>query len=209
MIDNVRSSPSPQSRFFDAEAQALLTPRNPYAASVIMFIESRLRQFKLNSRYEPYEILSEAYLRGQRFVQAGRPINSPIAWMKVTALHIIYELSRKDVRVLLADFNLERSALRADSAVERLVERLVEREEIDTRLESLHLSLCLLSPADIKLLNLRWVENLSWRAVQERLQAEGEPVCSETALRQRGHRALTRLRQLFHRTLANLLEPAS
>jgi DNA-directed RNA polymerase specialized sigma24 family protein len=78
----------------DLAIEEVLGNRNPYAYSVLSAIKRSLRQFRLSSRIEAYEILHEAYLRGKSLIRSGQTIRNPHAWLKATAFNIVREKYR-------------------------------------------------------------------------------------------------------------------
>ncbi|NEQ86577.1 MAG: hypothetical protein F6K26_42900 [Moorea sp. SIO2I5] len=66
----------------------------------------------------------------------------------------------------------------------------------DEDLRLLELALKKLHPKDYKLIVLRHIERLSWQQVVKHLASNGE-VVTEASARQRGKRALKRLRNIF------------
>lgn len=74
----------------------------------------------------------------------------------------------------------------------------VSPEDLEDDLAMLRIAFQMLDSEDQKLLNLKIVEERSWREIREILNLAGGGDCSEPALRKRKERALIRLRKKFH-----------
>lgn len=71
-------------------------------------------------------------------------------------------------------------------------------ESIDLDIEAVKLALLKLDSNDRLIIQLRAQANLSWKEIQQYLMDMGEPFASESVLRQRGKRAMQRLKQALH-----------
>lgn len=181
-------------RRFDQEIQALSDPENPDAHTILPFIRRSLKQFHLDDRFDVYDILNETYLRAVKLMTTGTEIRSPLAWVRKTAFNVIREISREQKRYLLIDPDQVESEL----VVEAIWEYLIPEDSLDANCETVMSALQALGLRDRELLNLRFVEGLTWREIGERLAVNGEPLQNDAALRQQGHRALKRLRDRYH-----------
>lgn len=174
-------------RFFE-EFQVLLDSGSPSGISMLAFIKRNLKQYNLNDCYTADEILSDAFMRGVERIQRGEGIENPLAWMRATALNIIRERSRSNIRML----PLEESWLELldDAAVE------IDEEEFAKECQWVKTALSMLNPDEQELLRLKVYDNLSWREIAERHHNQGFVDVSETTLRKRKERILKRLRKL-------------
>ncbi|MBD2465734.1 sigma-70 family RNA polymerase sigma factor [Oscillatoria sp. FACHB-1407] len=179
--------PSPELRQFNAEIYCLLKANNPRTRSFLSFIKRTLRQFHLEDIHTEFDIFNESYLRGVDFILKGSSIKSPKAWMRKTAYNVIRERSRDNHRCQPVES-------------EYMEALLVSEEIIELDLEVVRQAYLELESSDRQILELRIVENLSWRDIGERFVEMGESPQNEPALRKRGQRAMQRLREIYHRS---------
>lgn len=188
---------------FDLEFQALLDRNNPDTRSIWCFVERTLRQFGLDAfGVTADEILGEVYARGIRhIVERKKGIENPLGWIRLTANYVIREHSRK----VRCSVSLESvSASEAKLVVSCEMETLVTQEEIKADIQALHVALGQLAQSEREILYLRHMEDLSWQEIGRRFIDCGRDEISEATLRQKGYRALVRLRKLFHAARAEL-----
>lgn len=177
---------------FNQSIEILFKPNNSHARSLLAFVRRTLWQFHLNKSYSEMEILIEAYLRGIHYLQkpSGKTISNPGAWVRVTAYNIIREYSRKRKvqrsRIVhtQSDFSLLDSTEVADETVTAL------------NIAAVFEAFKKLRHNDRKIIELRYLENRSWKDIREKLE---EPKILISTLRKRGQRALKRLRQEYHK----------
>jgi DNA-directed RNA polymerase specialized sigma24 family protein len=173
---------------FDTAVQALFDGNNPEARSLWANVARTLRQFKLSGTYEVREVLAEAYTIGIRQIESGTIIEKPSAWMRATCLNRIRELSRKQRQA--SDPRWDREGL---SPADAVLSKLILGED----LKALRLALENLSPADRALLHARFSLNQSWQEIGDSLPSSAGQRLNATAARQRGFRALQKLRQSY------------
>lgn len=183
---------------FDSAIQLLLKSENlnstQYdALSVFPFIKGKLKQFHLVN-FNVYDIINEVYIRGVKLIESGQPIRKPSAWIRVTALNVIREISRNQTKWKLVDYSSVEYAVASEEAKNSLV----SEDAINEYLKSLQMSVQELEPKDRQILELWKVKGLSWKEVAENLDLNGEEVPSLPTLRKRGERALERLRQKYY-----------
>lgn len=159
-------------------------------AALFNGIKKKLRQFNFPDD-QIYEVINETYLRGIKLIESGQEIENSRAWIRATSLNVIREMSRKQKKQQSWDSNL----IQHQIAVEYSHSRSSENSE-DEDLRLLELALKKLEPKDYKLIVLREIEGLSWKQLVSHLASNGE-VVTETCARQRGKRALNRLRKNF------------
>ncbi|NET85886.1 MAG: sigma-70 family RNA polymerase sigma factor [Moorea sp. SIO1F2] len=159
-------------------------------AALFNGIKSKLRQFNL-PHDQMYDVIHETYLRGIKLLESGEEIKNPRAWIRETSFNVIREMSRKQKKEPSWDSNLieHQKALEASNSLNS-----ANYDDKDLRL--LELALKKLEPKDNKLIVLRHIEGLSWQQVVNHLASNGE-VVTEASARQRGKRALKRLRNIF------------
>lgn len=182
----------------DLAIEEILGRDNPYSYSMLTAIERFLRQFRLSSRVEAYEVLAEAYLRGKKLMQTGQVIENPHAWLRSTSFNIVRERSRK-LKHQPIDPHLVASLV--SDAQENPISLQILREDID----ALRLALQRLKaeePEGAELLYLRTVEEWSWQQIREWLIQQNREAPNEVTLRQRASRAKKRLRRIFHTVIA-------
>lgn len=170
-------------RFFEE----LFALKNPDSRNVMAYIQKVLYQYGFGKAYEPKDILIEVYSRCVKVTEAGETIRIPIAWMKRTATNVIREFRREADRI--GYYNLEQEPHWDDDLLVRITFRydLLAMKRAFDRLGS----------DDQHLLNLRVIHRLSWRDVSQCLVAVGEVETNEGTVRQRGYRALKKLRKLY------------
>jgi DNA-directed RNA polymerase specialized sigma24 family protein len=169
-----------RSLFFDAQ--------NPNSHALFAFVEGRLRQFRLSQAYEVRDILIEAYTRGVKQIESGRPIGLPLAWLRRTCLNIICEFHRKQKESpspLFDDLPSEQCG--------NTISLLLVQEDLAV----MRWAFKQLDAESQFLLHQRIVQGQSWHEVSEALVVAGGAELSEGALRQRGFKALKKLRQLY------------
>jgi RNA polymerase sigma factor (sigma-70 family) len=170
---------------WDSLFKTLLEADNPESNTFFAFIKRSLRQFNLDSYYDPSDIISEAYIRGVRSISSGRVITNPLAWIRMVSHNIIRELSRNQNRQKADIAQLQDSVI-------------FEPSNIEDDLELVQLAFKHLSPEDREIITLRTIEGLSWSEISKRLTSEEKQSLQEAVLRQRGARAMKRLRQIYH-----------
>ncbi|NEQ84537.1 MAG: sigma-70 family RNA polymerase sigma factor [Moorea sp. SIO2I5] len=181
---------------FESAVKHLLKPTSletkeaTYYAALFNGIKSKLRKFNLPDD-QIYEVINETYLRGIKLIESGQEIENPGAWIRVTSFNVIREMSRKREKEQLWDSNLIEHQLAPEAS-----NRLSSENSKDEDLRLLELALQKLEPKDNKLIVLRHIEGLSWKQVVNHLASNGE-VVTEASARQRGNRALKRLRNRF------------
>ncbi|NEQ14159.1 MAG: sigma-70 family RNA polymerase sigma factor, partial [Moorea sp. SIO3E2] len=159
-------------------------------AALFNGINKKLRQFNLPD-VQIYEVINETYVRGIKRLDSGQDIKNPRAWIRATSFNVIREMSRKRKKEQLWDSNLIEHQIALEDS-----HSLSSANSEDENLKLLELALQKLEPKDNKLIVLRHIEGLSWQQVVSHLASNGE-VVTEASARQRGKRALKRLRNIF------------
>lgn len=180
---------------FELLFKEILRRGSPYSYSTFTFVQARIRQFRLGTRIEAEDVLIEAYMRGVKKIRSGETIYNPLSWLKGTCFNIIREESRKLKRELSVDPESICTTLRAIS------DDLSLREAIEDDLKILNKALEMLqreTPNRYKLLQLKILEEMSWKEVRQCLTIEEGRNISDPALRQRLAQAKKHLRAIFH-----------
>lgn len=172
-------------KHFDHAVQALFDSNNPESITFCASITRTLRQYRLSGTYDARAIIAEAYDRSVIKIEEGTFIQIPLAWLRRTCLNVIREFKRKQIKI-------DKPKLDGDAC--SLGGEVIERFILNEDLQAIRLAFEKLSPEDQKILHIRIFEELSWQEIGERL--EPSPIKPGTA-RQRGARALARLRQHY------------
>jgi DNA-directed RNA polymerase specialized sigma24 family protein len=186
---------------FDEAIVALFKSQNPNGYVTYAFIQRSLRQFHLEGSCSVDEIISEVYVRGVRLIASGKTIEKPLAWLKVTSLNVIRELSRSR-----CNQQQKHQPLDSDFTEHKIFKQQPNDdvncdEAIALKLAAIQASFTQLSTKDQAILLLRLQENLSGKEVGEQLAAAGLGVHNEVTLRKQGSRALKRLRKAYGCTI--------
>ncbi|MGG6295508.1 RNA polymerase sigma factor [Leptolyngbya sp. AN02str] len=185
---------------FDRAMQALFDDNNPDAHTFFAGVARMLRQFRLNGTYDVRDIINEAYARGIVYIESGKGIDTPIAWLRGTCLNVIREFRRqqdKSKHPRISDENLD-VLLHKQSTLHRVApDDLFSTLVLEEDMQMIHQAIQQLNPLDRQILCLRYWECQSWQEIGESLSEEGADSLSANAARQRGYRALQRLRELY------------
>jgi RNA polymerase sigma factor (sigma-70 family) len=135
---------------------------------------------------DPYEILSEVWWRGIKTIYSGRKIQKTTNWIWKVARNVVHEKGRKHTRdrnKLVENFNLE-ERLCADLDTD-------DHEGLnDAHIQVRHAFLDL-GEDDQKILDMKFVQGIPWSAIGDSYGV------TESTIRQRGCRALARLRKSY------------
>lgn len=183
----LRLKPNDQTAW-DSLFKTLFEVDNPESRMLLALIQRNLRQFRLDSYYDPADIISEAYIRGIRSISSGKAIANPLAWIRMSTLNIIRQLYRNQNKRDLTQTDL---AQLEDAAI-------FKSSNVEDDLELVKQAFDHLSPEDREIITLRTIEGLSWSEISKRLTSEEKQSLQEAVLRQRGARAMKRLRQIYH-----------
>jgi RNA polymerase sigma factor (sigma-70 family) len=173
---------------FDHAVQALFDDNDPDSLSFCASITRTLRQFRLSGTYEAKDVIAEAYTRGVKHINAGTRIDIPLAWLRGSCLHVISELKRKQLKSDKPKFD------RADCITEDVV---LCGTILQEDLWALQLALKKLSKEERQLLCVRIFKGLSWQEIGESISRPNALPLSPGTARQRGSRALQKLRQHY------------
>jgi len=177
--------------------EVLLSSGDSDTYHILPFIKRVLKQFQLYSYYEERDIFLEAYARAVKKIEAGGVIDKIPAWFKTTSYNIIRELNKDKNRQQSLITRLANSGQIIGDNVYQIPEHI-----IDSNVKLLTKSLKELNSKDRIVLKLRIIYNLSWKEIGDYLVERGQEVDNnpklEQRLRQRGNRAMKRLRRIYH-----------
>lgn len=168
---------------------SLYAAKSPESTALFSYIQRLLRQFRLKNAYEVKDIIVEVYARAIRAIDNGAVINSPQAWIKRVALNVIREFRRAVDKINYTSLD-EHPHLGASD--EDHLSQMILKDDISIIFQAFEE----LSDRDQMILNLRIVHGLSWQEISHELSVNGETM-SENSLRQKGFRALRRLRSVY------------
>lgn len=169
----------------------LLSGKTTEAQRFRRYISVRLRQFKLSGTCSVDEVLSDAYIRGYQSITArGLKINNLPSWLRSVALNIIREKGRK-VRSLYSMPPNWFDELTDQNNV-NLLEKLEKAEVLSAQARQIAKAMEGLSTADKEIIRMRLIDGSSWRDIAQQLGDK-----TTEAYRQRGSRALARLREAY------------
>ena len=172
-------------KHFDRAIQALFDSSNPEAMTFCASITRLLRQYRLSGTYDAKEIITEADARSIVKIEAGVFIEIPLAWLRRTCLNVIRDFKRAQTKIDKPKIDGEAFSF-GDVAMEQML--------LSEDMKAVRLAFERLSREDQNILKARIFQGLSWQEIGERLEAS--PIKPGTA-RQRGSRALIRLRQHY------------
>jgi RNA polymerase sigma factor (sigma-70 family) len=175
---------------FKSAVEKLLKPDNPHAKSLFAFIRRTLGQYKLTGIYSESDIFNEAFERGLRKSESERIIN-PKAWLRSTSFNVMKE----NVRLAMKTTSLDEDIL-SDQEEECFEDLTFGNETFEVCRKAVVEAFSKLNHQDRKIIELRCLEGRTWKDVREKL---GENKTNLPALRQRGQRALEKLRKEYHK----------
>lgn len=130
----------------------------------------------------------EAYSIGIRQIEEGSIIEKPLPWLRGACFNIIRELRRKQDKAENPKLDSE-GCTPSDEAWSHLI--------LTEDIKVIRLALQELSPEEQALLRAKYIEEQSWQQISKTLPRSEERRLSANATRQRGHRALQKLRQAY------------
>lgn len=167
---------------FDEEIEELFNSKDPESLNFCASIARQLKQFRLSRTYDVKEIISEAYAIGIQRISNHEYIYNPRPWMRTTCLNVIRNFRRKQTAS---------DSPKLDGAIcapgDESIEKMLQQED----LKAIQLAFEKLSPEERRILQARCVEGLPWKEIAQ-LFSE-----NSGALRQRGSRALKKLRRTY------------
>lgn len=191
---------SENKKHFNHAVQALFDSNSPESLSFCASVARTLRQYRLSGTYEPKEIIAEAYARGVLKIEQGELIQIPLAWLRSTCLNVIRDFQRKQAK---SDKPKLDGEVYSPGGV--AIDQLLWQED----LTAIRVAFKQLNSEDQRILHARIFQGLSWQEIGESehfFNQDGLPLKPGTA-RQRGARALHKLRKLYMQTRDELPSP--
>jgi RNA polymerase sigma factor (sigma-70 family) len=185
-IENLRKTQNKKQ--FDKAIQALFDGRNPESMAFCASITRTLRQFRLSGTYDAREIISEAYARSIVKIEEGVFIQIPLAWLRRTCFNVIRDFKRQQTKI---------DKPKLDGEVFSMGEVAIDQILLSEDLKTIRSAFEKLNPEDQNILQARIFQGLSWQEISDRLCSANELSIKPGTARQRGSRALTKLRQQY------------
>jgi RNA polymerase sigma factor (sigma-70 family) len=177
------------------EFETLLETNNPEFRSIFFFIRRSLKQFRLDNYYNVIDVLTETYIRAINYVENQQEdIKNLQAWIRVTAYNVVREFSREQQRYQSLDKYRE---TQHSLELAKIPNSLAIENDIEPKIIILQSALQNLEDDERKIIEMRFLEGLSWSEIAKRLESEEGKVINIAALRKRGSRSLQRLRQIY------------
>lgn len=175
--------------------RSLYKPPKPMYARLVVFFRLRLVQFKLNGLYQPEEILSEAVLRLEYALIAGKNIYNQEAWLRTTGYVYILEIRRQESKFTTINIDMSETLFKSVhiSTSHNIGVDYLATEETYQLLGKIILEL---QANERELLIMRFYNDMSWKEIARLYANRGESI-SVPALRQRGSRVLKSLRKVY------------
>jgi RNA polymerase sigma factor (sigma-70 family) len=167
---------------------AMLSGKDEQSCSLVRFIQIRLRQFQLDSRYQAGDVMGRAYFIAEKKLCEGEDVYELAAWLRRISFNVIRDLKKYETNFERKPLKLVEKGFNASSTPDSTC---IEAEIEETQIASLHKALDTLSTQDQDIINSRHIEELSWKDIGFRFN-----IHTNTA-RKRGERALDRLRNQF------------
>ncbi len=187
LLDELSRSHSHKNQFNDA-IEKLFERQNPEARSLWASIERMLWQYRLRGAYDVKDVVIEAYAIGVKQIEKGSIIENPLPWMRGTCFNVVRDLRRKQDKAENPKLDSEGCTMGDEAWVEML---LLED------LAVMHLALQELSSEEQALLSAKYIEGRSWQQISDELNCSEENCLNANTVRQRGYRALQKLKQAY------------
>jgi RNA polymerase sigma factor (sigma-70 family) len=168
-------------------------------AKFLPIVQRKLNQYGLY-HIEPFEILSEVYLRSIRAIEKGQIIENPRAWCRTVAFNVINDKMRNQYRDKKHFNFIELDAIECiDNIEHEIVSQNFDEDEdadLDKKIlqDKLLKALDELNPEDRMIFDLRFKQDLSWENVRKHLESSGKKN-NTSALRKRGERIKKQIQQ--------------
>ena len=171
----------------------LLSGKN---TSLWSFVNRTLRQFNINDIYSEVDVILETADIGRKKIKEGEIINNPGGYFRVVAYNVVRNLSQKEKRQ-------KKIAQKLKHITESIhyPEYAISEEITENQVELLCKNWKKLSKLEQKILKLREIKDLSWEQIAKQLVADNDEVSDSrlvTRIRQKGYRALQKLRRNFN-----------
>ncbi|MGB3515820.1 MAG: hypothetical protein WBA43_05145 [Elainellaceae cyanobacterium] len=157
---------------------------------LISSVQRSLKASRLTG-IDPWEIVTQAYLRAMMFVLSGGLIWNLLSWLKSTSLNITHELRRKKHTYSVSSL---------DECLEDHKNIGIDRFDLNAQIDLLMDSIEFLSEEDIYLIKNKVILDKSWIEIHDEISKQCLPEQSPPSiptLRQKKHRALKRLKKEY------------
>lgn len=168
---------------------SLLKSDNASYISLTSFFKRILQQYNLQGEYSEFYIVNEAYVRSYKYVRKGGKIQNLLPFLRKVGKNIVSELSRKSKKTCSMPEGFEVASPEENSDDECTIKE---------KLDIVNIAFNRLDELDKEILNLKTVENMSWKEVANYLRANGKGDFSLTALRKRQERIKKKMRKIYH-----------
>lgn len=163
------------------------------------FLKRTLKQFKLDSMYSETDVIDKTDKITQEKIESGETIDNPPGWFRKTAFNVIRNLSKKET-------NQRKNIKKLHNNIETAYypESLINEDYSEEQVEALCRNWNGLSEQERRILILREVKELSWKQVANQLVIENHEIDNSRLVdrvRQKGNRALAKLRKLVKKSL--------
>jgi RNA polymerase sigma factor (sigma-70 family) len=182
------SKPYARKNQFNDEIEKLFERRNPEARSLWASIERMLWQYRLRGAYDVKDVVIEAYAIGIKQIEAGIVIEKSLPWIRGTCFNVVRDLRRKQDKAEKPKLDSEGCTPSDEAWTEMLL-----LEDIAV----MRLALQELSFEEQALLKAKHIDSKSWQQISDELNCSQENCLNANAVRQRGNRALQKLRQAY------------
>lgn len=170
---------------------SLSEKQNDDSRKIFFFAKRTLRQFKLDGQLQESDIVIQAYLRVREKIKSGESIKNMPAYFNRVCYNIVREHSKKQKKT--------------ENLCNRLVNNGFGVSETNRQIDSLNYSnnkilfesLAQLNNEDREIIELRIVQELSWKEISDHISLYRNKKLNTSTLRKRGERILKRLREAY------------
>jgi len=170
---------------------SLYEAKSPESTALFSYTQRILCQFRLKSAYEVKDIIVEVFARAIKSIANGKVIDNPQAWLRRVILNVIREFRRAADKVHYSSLDEHPYLGTSD---ENYLSQMILKDDISMILRAFED----LSDQDQTILTLRIMHGFSWQEISYQLSLTGD-IMTENNLRQKGFRALRRLRSFYDR----------
>ena len=103
--DSLMSSSPPQIQAQIDRLYAILSGKDEQSCSLVRAIQLRLKQFRLDSRYQAGDVLGRSYFIAEKKLKEGVEVKNLVAWLRTISFNVIRDLSKHKI-------NFEKKPLR-------------------------------------------------------------------------------------------------
>lgn len=172
----------------NSAVEKLFEKGNPEADSLWAFIERLLWQYRLRDAYDVKDVLIEAYAIAVKRIEQGLVIQNYLGWLRGTCHNTVRKLRRKQDKA-------DRPKL--DPTNQTLGDEVVSRIMCSEDFKAVRLAWQKLSSEEQELVGAKYIQGKSWQQIAEALSQEQECRLDENTVRQRGYRAVQKLKKLY------------